>query len=68
MRPDRHSHARDLTRTECAMAALMAELADEGRYADALGCRAQLAGVSARRVRVATLELEAATAERSAAA
>ena len=58
MRPDVDTPARQATRSECRMAALMVDLVSERRFADALGCRAELARLAARRSMIATAELD----------
>lgn len=65
MRPDIHTPARALTRTECAMQEFMVGLAGAGRLDDAQACRDELRAVSERRSQVAAIEL--ARAERDTA-
>jgi hypothetical protein len=54
--------ARRLTRRECLMHELMAELAGDGRVDAAAACRVQLVEVSAERSRVAAEEQRRAVA------
>jgi hypothetical protein len=62
VRPDVDTPARRLTRRECLMHELMAELVGEGRLEAARACRVQLVEVSAERARVAAEEQRGAVA------